>query len=381
MNILYFTYSVPRPSSPLTSTFISNRIKRLIENEEIILNVISMEHIFRIHKYKKKYNFFNLGYNFEYEIKCFLKIENPYNYLDLLRYRNMNNIYKEYICNKSELLHAHFIRDGYYAYLLKLKYPEIKYVVTVHGSDITKIPYFSKRTMRITLDVLHNAEKIIFVSDYLRQEAISYGYNNMNSVIINNGYDPNLFYPDICKVCNKEIRIGYCGHLIARKNVMILPDVFKNIKSKYYDSELIIIGKGHLKNKLIKFFDKLGVIDSVIFIDSANQHRVAEEFRKIDVLLLPSHREGFPTVVAEAIGCELQVVGSNNGGIKEAIGECGHIVPFGTNFEKRFSEAVIDLIENPIEKLKFKERQISLHWKAIVEREIEIYKEVIRKYR
>jgi hypothetical protein len=56
----------------------------------------------------------------------------------------------------ADLLQTLFIRDGYYAYLLKQKHPEIKYIVTAQGSDITHAPFSSDRVKLITLDVLHN---------------------------------------------------------------------------------------------------------------------------------------------------------------------------------------------------------------------------------
>lgn len=336
-----------------------------------------MEHLVRLHKYKNEYNFRELGYDFDLDVKCLLKIENPYNYMDFLRYRNLRIIYNEYRMIKADLIHAHFIRDGYYAYLLKKNHPEIKYIVTAQGSDITHTPYFSNRMKRITLDVLHNADKAIFVSDYLRQSAISYGYEDKISVIVNNGYDAVLFFPKHNNDEKKDLLIGYCGLLIPRKNVMIFPKVFKIIKQRFPSSKFVIMGQGNLKSKLIKLFKEEGILNSVRFTNEISHQHIAEEYRKMDVLLLPSLREGFPTVVAEVIGSNLQIVGSVNGGVKEAIGDCGISVPLGDKFEDRFADAVIHLLQNPIPLEKFKERKESLTWKALVDKEIEIYREVV----
>src|SRR5262249_22954091 len=50
-----------------------------------------------------------------------------------------------------------------------------------------------------------------------------------------------------------------------------------------------------------------------------------------DALLLPSVREGFPTVVAEAMACGTPVIGSNTGGIPEMVldGRTGFLIANG----------------------------------------------------
>jgi hypothetical protein len=59
------------------------------------LSVLGIEHLVRLYKYKKSYNFSEFGYDFDLNVKCLLKIENPYNYMDFLRFRNLSVIYKE----------------------------------------------------------------------------------------------------------------------------------------------------------------------------------------------------------------------------------------------------------------------------------------------
>jgi len=76
----------------------------------------------------------------------------------------------------------------------------------------------------------------------------------------------------------------------------------------------------------------------------------------MDVMILPSRNEGFGAVIIEAQACGVPVVGSSNGGIPEAIGDGGIVVEEGENFEKRFAEAVINFLENPIDSNYIREK-------------------------
>jgi len=99
----------------------------------------------------------------------------------------------------------------------------------------------------------------------------------------------------------------------------------------------------------------------------------------MDVMILPSRNEGFGAVIIEAQACGVPVVGSSNGGIPEAIGDGGIVIEEGEDFEKRFAEAVVEMLKNPIEREYLRERALGFSWENIVKREVAVYEEVLKR--
>ena len=99
----------------------------------------------------------------------------------------------------------------------------------------------------------------------------------------------------------------------------------------------------------------------------------------MDVMILPSRNEGWPCVVLEAQACGVPVVGSSNGGIPEAIGDGGIVIEEGEDFEKRFADAVVELLKNPIDSGYLRERALGFSWENIVKQELTVYEEVLKR--
>jgi len=99
----------------------------------------------------------------------------------------------------------------------------------------------------------------------------------------------------------------------------------------------------------------------------------------MDVLIMPSKNEGWPCVVLEAQACGVPVVGSNVGGIPEAVGNEGAIVRNSEDFENRFAETVIKVLNKKFDTLLLHRKAKNYDWRYIVEREINIYSQIMGK--
>jgi len=201
------------------------------------------------------------------------------------------------------------------------------------------------------IDVLGNADKVIFVSNALLNKAKSLSYSGTDAVVIPNGIDPKIFkFLDKEKIkreleLNKKV-VGFVGGLKPIKRADKFPEIFENIASTQ-EVEFLVVGDGELRENVEKECKQKNL--NVKFVGRVPNDEVPYYMNAMDVMILPSRNEGFGAVIIEAQACGVPVVGSSNGGIPEAIGDGGIVVEEGEDFEKRFAEAVVEMLKKPID--------------------------------
>lgn len=110
--------------------------------------------------------------------------------------------------------------------------------------------------------------------------------------------------PDVSGV----LKILYVGRLTHQKNVACLLRAVSLAQGKA-PIQVQICGTGEEEGKLREMVCKLGIQSSVIF--HGFQKDVRSYMNVADVLVLPSHYEGMPNVVVEALACGLPAIVSN----------------------------------------------------------------------
>ena len=303
--------------------------------------------------------------------------EGTFTYYDRLSFRSYKSFYKWYKKNDFDLIHAHFIWYSKPLPFLK-KLFGIPYVVTVHGSDMHKLTPYDRNDVKEMLEVLDCADCCIFVSQFLLSHARSLGFTGCKNRIIYNGINFSYFYPG--KEKNGVVPLlGFVGHPNFIKRAYILPMVLRLVRQKIPGARMLLLGSE--QDDLLPFIKfmawKLELADCIDFVPAVPPEQVAEYMRKIDVLLLPSHNEGFPCVTIEAQACGIGVVASANGGIPEAVGKNGICVPESENFIKDFSDAVVRYLSVSHDASQITRRVKDFSWENCVKKEIDVYSTVI----
>ena len=104
----------------------------------------------------------------------------------------------------------------------------------------------------------------------------------------------------------------YLGRINKDKGIAELIKAFNKIKNNY-DVQLIFVGTIEEKNFIHLFKNK----KKILYFNYTT--RPQDWFSLADILCLPSHREGFGTVVIEAASCGTPALCSNIYGLKDAI--------------------------------------------------------------
>src|SRR3546814_12112350 len=85
------------------------------------------------------------------------------------------------------------------------------------------------------------------------------------------------------------------------------------------DCRLAFVGDGPARSALARRRDEHGLGERVILAGARPHAELATWMQAADLLCLPSHSEGVPNVVLEAMSCGLPVVATPVGGIPELL--------------------------------------------------------------
>jgi glycosyltransferase involved in cell wall biosynthesis len=204
-------------------------------------------------------------------------------------------------------------------------------VVKLHGSDINLIAKLPG-PRRMTAWALPRAARVVAVSKPLAEEAIALGVARERVAVVMNGVDAELFKPRDRAAARAELGLGagplvaYIGNLKPEKGVMDLAAAWDIVARHVPDATLAMVGGGPLRGEL-----DARVGPSVKMIGPQPLERVPVWMAAADLIVLPSHVEGTPNVVLEALASGRRIVASAVGGVPDLITSktVGALVPPG----------------------------------------------------
>ena len=179
-------------------------------------------------------------------------------------------------------------------------------------------------------------KKIIYCSEKsIKFHEKRHFYCKNKTTLINNGYSDKTYYPSKNlssnfrkrnKINKSDIILGYAGRYAKQKNIPSLLFAFSKIIRNYNNVYLYMVGNNinPWNKELTTFIFDLKIKDKVFFLKE--QKNLLEFYNGIDLLLLTSHSESFPNVVAEAMLCSTPVLSSNAGCSEKIIKDCGFII-------------------------------------------------------
>jgi len=271
---------------------------------------------------------------------------------------------------------VHFAWDSWLPFVIK-KRNNIPYILTCHGSDIHTFPDKSKLNDILTNIFLKNANGLIFVSQYLKKIAEKRGYLIRTSKIIHNGIDRNIYKYKRSKASN-SFRILFVGNLYNIKGADRLPDILHDFLKKESNAILFIAGTGPLGNSIKKSFIDKKIQNKVNLLGQLAPAKIPSLMNNSDLLIVPSRKEGFSSVIMEARSCGLPIVATNTGGIPEALGEDGFLVNEGDSYIQKFVNKMLESMRMDWDRKKISESISQLDWRNTVNQETDYFKQILK---
>lgn len=188
------------------------------------------------------------------------------------------------------------------------------------------------------------------------------------SSIIPNPYLEDVFF--MRKEVAREKDLIFLGRLVSDKGVDLLLNALARLKAQGIMPHLTIVGSGPEEPLLRRQARDLDINEQVDFIGSKTGDNLAEVLNAHRIMVAPARwKEPFGIVALEGIACGCVVVGSEGGGLKDAIGPCGVTFPNGD--VETLTEVIGKLLTNPDQLTVYQEKaaeHLYRHTKAEVAR-------------
>jgi glycosyltransferase involved in cell wall biosynthesis len=207
---------------------------------------------------------------------------------------------------------------------------------------IPYIPIDKSPTPPMILDRLKYAYKILTFSDFGKETLLDSGYT---SRLILEGTDTEIFKPLDKKEMRKKFGLpenAFLFGMIAankenppRKGFQEALEAFKLFSDKhpeammFFHSQQMTPGGFPIQQyaQQLKIADKCWFINPYVGVFKSDSHNVVEEMNCFDVLMHPSHTEGFGLTVVEAAACGIPAIVNNCTSMPEMIipGKTGEV--------------------------------------------------------
>lgn len=214
-------------------------------------------------------------------------------------------------------------------------------------------------------------DKIITVSHATKNSLVNdFGVNESRIEILYNGVDIPKY--DSVKMGNAvENQIIFVGRLAPHKHVDHLITMLRSIRKSVPSVKLLIVGKGEEKENLLNLVKEYNLEDIITFKQDLSDNDLIRNIKESEMLVLPSTREGFGMVLAEANCCYKPVVTYASGGTVEVVenGYNGYLIESENITE--FENKILELLNNKELEKQFgnngrKKVETQFNWENIV---------------
>jgi glycogen(starch) synthase len=181
-----------------------------------------------------------------------------------------------------------------------------------HGSEV--VSHLETATAK-------TADRIITVSNAMREDLIRHGWPGSKISVVWNGVDPERYSPEKCRkedvdrirkkygVDDDWRMIFFLGRLTWVKGVRNLVQAMPMVLKEYPKTKLVILGKGEEQKDIVEMAHRLGISDKVncCFEFVPEDERILH-YAAADICIFPSVYEPFGIVSLEAMSMAKPVI-------------------------------------------------------------------------
>ena len=248
------------------------------------------------------------------------------NPLDIKNVKAFKTLVKLQEENQYDIVHVHTPVAGVYGRLLKLKFPNLKTIYTVHGF------HFYKGAPFINWIIYYPIEKFMAKLTDTMITINSEDYNESKSFktkdirkINGVGVDLSKYKLEDKEQIRMKLKIKEDNFIIImiaeinkNKNHKQLIDSIEILKNKGIENiQVLCVGDGVLFDEVKKNISERGLDENIKMLGFRND--INELISACDIGILLSYREGLPRNIMELMACKKPVIGTNIRGVRDLI--------------------------------------------------------------
>lgn len=263
--------------------------------------------------------------------------------LSLLRFVRLERV---------DLIHCHGYKANIFFGLLPRPARRVPVVSTVHGWTWTG--GFTRMMLYEWLDALSltRMDRVILVNRLMRDHPRLKSRPGLPLEVVPNGIVERAgvasaagLHPQVESFCRRGPTILAIGRLSAEKGFDLLVEAVSQLVAAGQDVRLVILGEGEQRGELTRQVKLRGLEDRVLmpgYLENARSYLPV-----CAVFALPSHTEGLPIVLLEAMQAGVPVVATRVGGVPDVLqeGRGGLLVDPGKS--ESLQQGILEVLARP----------------------------------
>ncbi|ARS89977.1 glycosyltransferase [Natrarchaeobaculum aegyptiacum] len=244
--------------------------------------------------------------------------------------------YADRTFDRPDVVHGFHLYPDAYGFSDYCDDRDVPLFATAHGTLLNQFESYSRGVRSKIRATLRACERVLCVSDALEKRVREY-CPDADTAVVPIGADPSRFPTDQTDQIRHELDIPdespvvlFCGHFSRQKGVDDLIETLPTLAET--DAHYFFTGRdGDRRVPLETAIVDAGLADRATVMCDVPPLALRRLFAVADVFVLPSHSEGRPTVIYEAMAARTAVLATSVGGVPEQVtdGETGVVIPPG----------------------------------------------------
>jgi len=223
--------------------------------------------------------------------------------------------------DRNSILHVHGYKSAFYGWLAR-RGGATPIVATLHGP--ISISMRLRLYARIETWLLRRFDRVCVVSAPMRDDLVEAGVSYRRISLVENGIDTGRFRPEVTPMSRAGQGIpedafvfGAAMRLSEEKNPLGLLEAFAEVAARSASCWLTIAGEGPLRDAVQACAERLGIRARVRLLGARDD--LEHFYPMLDCFVLPSHYEGLPLALLEAMAAARPVISTNVGQVSAVL--------------------------------------------------------------